>query len=247
MHFIKRSTQPLSAQEEKEQRAAMQELFTRIASQYDLVNWLISWGQVKRWRQIALELAAVPATGRLLDVGTGTGEFALAAHEHFSTARVVGVDITLAMLAQAKRKPAQQRVAWNAGDALHLPYPDNTFDAVISAFIMRNVPDVGQAFAEQTRVVRPGGKIICLEMSWPRQWFSSLAISGYFFVLAPLVGSLFSGETAAYQYLPHSVKAFMRPESVSALMAAQCLHALTCQQRMWGTVAIYSGKKVSSQ
>ena len=194
MRFVNKSDQPLSPQEKDEQRAAMQDLFTRIAGRYDLVNGFISWGQDKRWRRMALQLVDLPPAGRLLDVGTGTGEFAFEASRRFGAAQIVGVDITPAMLTLAAQKLAAQSLNWNVGDAIRLPYPDNSFDAVVSAFIMRNVPDVAQAFAEQRRVVRPGGKVICLEMSWPQNWFNSLAASGYFFVLAPLVGVYFRGK-----------------------------------------------------
>ncbi|MBN2007440.1 MAG: ubiquinone/menaquinone biosynthesis methyltransferase, partial [Anaerolineae bacterium] len=196
------------------QKRTIRTLFTRIAPSYDKINRLLSLGQDQNWRKHALARAHVPPGGKLLDIATGTGDVALLAAERLPDAQIVGADLTLAMLDVARekaRKQAAHRIRWVNSDGLALAFSDNTFDAVISVFMLRNVPDVAQAFAEQVRVIRPGGRVVCLEMTWPQRfpmrWFFWL----YFFGVAPLLGQLIAKNRAAYTYLPQSVRQFPAP------------------------------------
>jgi demethylmenaquinone methyltransferase/2-methoxy-6-polyprenyl-1,4-benzoquinol methylase len=161
-------------------------------------------------------------------------------------ARVVGVDLTPAMLDVAREKVRAQDGAapyWTLGDGLSLPFQDDAFDAVVSAFMMRNVPDVLRAFREQRRVVRPGGVVICLELTWPRWWPMSLMFQGYFFGWTPLIGRLLSGDREAYQYLPRSVKQFLTPEAMARQMERAGLCDVVWRTKMGATIAIYTGFK----
>lgn len=229
------------------QKTAIRELFTRIAARYDRVNRFISLGQDHRWRKEALALTALPPDGTLLDVATGTGDVALLARQLYPGRRIVGVDLTPAMAALARQKSAgaegDARPHWSVGDGLALPFPNNACDAVISAFMLRNVPDVTQAFAEQTRVVRHGGRVVSLEMTWPRRFPMSWLFKVYFFGWAPLVGRVLGGDREAYAYLPRSVRGFSRPETVAQRMRFVGLKDVSWRLRMWGTVAIYVGRK----
>ncbi len=229
----------------QQQKAAMRGMFSRIAARYDLINRLISLGQDQRLRGEALRATQLPPNGRLLDVATGTGDVALTARRRYPALRVIGVDLTWAMLRGAQLKAASLAAApaWSVGDGLALPFPDASFDAVISAFMMRNVPDVRRAFAEQARVVRPGGRVVCLEMSWPRRFPMSLLFDWYFNGWVPLVGRLISRDAGAYTYLPRSVKTFLRPEHVAQQMAAAGLQHVSWRKRMLGTAIIYVGEK----
>ncbi len=228
-----------------QQKAAMRGMFSRIASRYDVINRIISMGQDQRLRREALRRAQVPATGRLLDVASGTGDVALAARRRYPALRIIGVDLTWAMLrgAQAKATSATPPPAWSVGDGMALPFSEAVFDAAISAFMMRNVPDVRHAFAEQVRVVRPGGRVVCLEMSWPRWFPMSVLFDWYFNGWVPLVGRLISQDAGAYSYLPRSVKHFLRPEHVVQEMEAVGLHPVTWHKYMLGTAVIYVGEK----
>jgi len=224
----------------------MHVLFTRIAPSYDKINRLLSLGQDQNWRKDALAHAQVPPGGRVLDIATGTGDVALLATERLADAQIVGADLTLAMLDVARekaQKKAARRIRWVNSDGLALAFPSNTFDAVISVFMLRNVPDVAQAFAEQARVVRPGGRIVCLEMTWPQRFPMKWLFWGYFFGVAPLLGQLIAKNRAAYTYLPQSVKRFPAPATTAKVMEAAGLHDVSWELKMLGTVAVFVGVK----
>nr|HID14503.1 methyltransferase domain-containing protein [Anaerolineae bacterium] len=123
--------------------------FAHIAHRYDALNRLMSLGRDRRWRRIAADLAGLPAGGCALDVGVGTGDMALALLHRWPGIAVVGVDPAAEMMRIGQRKPGTERVRWTQGDGLHLPFPDGHFDAVVSAFLLRNVADVPGALAEQ--------------------------------------------------------------------------------------------------
>jgi demethylmenaquinone methyltransferase/2-methoxy-6-polyprenyl-1,4-benzoquinol methylase len=224
-----------------QQQVAIRQLFTSIARRYDLVNRLLSLGQDQRWRRQALAAAELPPGGSLLDVATGTGDVAWRAVRQEPARHVVGLDLTPAMLRYARTKGAPGAVSWTLGDGLALPFPESTFDAVISVFMLRNVPDVPGALAEQRRVVRPGGRVVCLEMTWPRRFPISWLFDLYFFGWAPLVGWLLTGDARAYRYLPRSVKRFMRPEALAEALERAGLRIRERQSLMLGTVTLLSG------
>ncbi len=229
----------------RQQKQHIRALFTRIARRYDRVNRVISLGQDQRWRREAVAFLDLPPDGTLLDVATGTGDVALIAHEYYPTARVIGVDLTPAMMLQAARKSESvaDQLQWALSDGLSLAFPDNTFDGVISAFMIRNVPDITQAFGEQRRVVSPGGRVVCLEMTWPARFPMSWLFPLYFFGWTALVGHILSGDREAYQYLPRSVRQFLAPEAIVATMRAVGWRDVTCTMRMSGAVATYTGIK----
>lgn len=225
------------------QKQTIRALFTRIAPNYDKINRLLSLGRDRQWRQRALALAQVPPGGKLLDVATGTGDVAVMATEQTAARLIVGADLTPAMLALARHKPRADAVSWALSDGLALAFPDNTFDAAISVFMMRNVPNVALAFREQARVVRPGGRVVCMEMTWPRRFPVSWLFNLYFFGLAPLLGQLVARDRDAYTYLPRSVKQFPSPEKTAKVMEASDLHDVSWEMQMLGTVAIFVGTK----
>lgn len=228
---------------DRHQKRSIRTLFTRIASRYDRINRLLSLGQDQRWRWAALSATRVPATGRLLDVATGTGDMAFLAQRRFPDLRVVGTDLTRAMLDRAREKDAARALPLIVSDGLALTFADNTFDAVTSAFMMRNVPDIERAFAEQRRVVRPGGRVVCLEMTWPRRFPMRWLFGLYFNTVPPLLGHLTLGEQEAYRYLPRSVKAFLDPAALADTMVRAGLRNVTWKTLMLGSVMIHVGIK----
>lgn len=223
------------------QKRNIRVLFTRIARHYDLVNRVIALGQDQRWRRAALACTDLPPEGKLLDVAAGTGDLAMLARRLPEAPWVVASDLTPAMLrlAQAKASPLPLAVS----DGLALSFPDNTFDAVTSGFMMRNVPSVLEAFGEQVRVVKPGGKVVCLEITWPRYFPMSRLFKIYFYGLPPLVGRLVAGEDEPYRYLPRSVKQFLAPPALAEVMVRAGLHDVSWRTMMLGTVAIHVGTK----
>jgi len=223
------------------QRRHIRGLFTRVARHYDLVNRVLAIGQDQRWRRAALDCAELPSGGKLLDVATGTGDLAILAQQLPGSPWVAASDLTPAMVRLAQVKASSLPLA--ISDGLALSFPDHTFDAVTSAFMMRNVPSVLDALCEQSRVAKPGGKVVCLEITWPRRFPMSWLFRIYFFGLAPVVGKLVTGEGEPYRYLPRSVKQFLEPSALAKVMAQAGLHDVVWRTMMLGTVAIHVGTK----
>jgi demethylmenaquinone methyltransferase/2-methoxy-6-polyprenyl-1,4-benzoquinol methylase len=217
--------------------------FADVARRYDALNHLMSLGQDRRWRRIAAETARLPDGGRVLDVGIGSGDMALALARRWPGRAVAGIDPTPEMMRVGRRKPDAERVRWMQGDGLRLPFPDAHFDAVTSAFLLRNVPDVAGALAEQRRVVRPGGRVVCLEMTWPRAPVFGPLFRFYFAILAPRITGVLSGQPAAYRYLPRSVQRFIAPEELRAAMERVGLRNVRYRMLMLGTVALHVGER----
>lgn len=225
----------------EEKRAYTRGLFARIAPRYELLNRVMSLGQVERWRWLAAEEAALSSGGWALDVATGEGGLARALVRRWPGVRVVGLDFTPPMLRLAQERSAGRPIYWTEGDALRLPFPDGFFDAVVNAFMLRNVTDVRAVLAEQTRVVRPGGRVVCLEMTWPRHPLFRPLFHLYFGGIAPIVGGLLTGYWDGYRYLPRSVQAFMPPEGLAATMEAVGLESVRYRFLMMGTVTLHVG------
>jgi len=226
--------------EPEEKRAYVQNMFSGIAGHYDFMNRLMTLGQDQRWRRQVVRLSQIPPRGGLLDVATGTGDIAYQAWQRRPQARVVGLDFAAGMLRVAQEKFAETPLTFVNGDALHLPFPDDSFDAATSAFMMRNVVDVRRAFAEQRRVVRPGGKVVCLETTRPTNPFFRAFFDLYFFYIVPALGGLFSVKSA-YNYLPNSTVKFPPAEQVRYIMVSVGLRDVFFRKLMFGTVAIHVG------
>jgi len=217
-------------------------MFARIAGRYDLMNRLMTAGRDQAWRRRVVDLAALPSGGCLLDLGSGTGAIAFEALRRRPDALVVGADFTLEMMRLGQRRAAPTP-AWVGADALRLPFPENTFDAVTSGFLMRNVVDVEAGFAEQRRVVKPGGRVVCLETSPPPDNALRPFIDFYLQRVIPVLGHLVTGQAEAYRYLPASTRAFLTPEALGAIMEGVGLREVRYERWMFGTVAILVGVK----
>jgi len=218
--------------------------FADVAPRYDALNHLMSLGRDRSWRQAAAEALAPPPGGRVLDVGVGTGDLALAVLRRWPGSAVVGADPAGEMMRVGRRKSGVERVRWTQGDGLRLPFPDGCFDGVASAFLLRNVADAPGVLAEQCRVVRPGGRVVCLEMTWPRTPGFRALFRFYFATLMPLVTGMLSGRPAAYRYLPRSVQRFMGPEELRATMERVGLQDVRYRMLALGTVALHVGERV---
>jgi demethylmenaquinone methyltransferase/2-methoxy-6-polyprenyl-1,4-benzoquinol methylase len=203
------------------------------------MNRLLSLGQDRHWRKLAADALALPPEGRALDVGIGTGDMAQAIVYRWPDAVVVGVDPTTPMMDVGRHKLETERIRWSQADGLFLPFPDEHFDSAVSAFVMRNVVDVPRALAEQRRVVRRGGRVICLEMSWPRTPIIRALFRFYFADLMPRIAGVLSGQPAAYRYLPRSVEGFLTPGKLAETMEKVGLRNLRCRRLTLGTVALH--------
>jgi demethylmenaquinone methyltransferase/2-methoxy-6-polyprenyl-1,4-benzoquinol methylase len=220
------------------------QMFARIAPTYDLMNRLMALGQDQQWRRLLLGYCQLPPHGLLLDVGTGTGDIAYAVQEHYPGVQPFGADFTYEMMAVGQTRPMTRPVPFTQADTLALPYPDHTFDAVVSGFLVRNVVDRMAAFREQARVTKPGGRVVCLEIAPPDNTILGPLFRLYFFQVVPLLGGLVSGDAQAYAYLPHSTVDFPSPRELQSLMELAGLHNVFYNELMMGAVAIHVGTKV---
>jgi demethylmenaquinone methyltransferase/2-methoxy-6-polyprenyl-1,4-benzoquinol methylase len=231
----------------KERGEYVQDMFTRIAHHYDLMNRLMTAGQDVHWREQVIRQAALVPTSRLLDLGAGTGDLAREALRQQPEARVVAADFTLEMMRVGQRQTPESEfngsLPWSAADALNLPFGENAFDAVVSGFLMRNVGDVQQALKEQYRALKPGGRIVILDTTKPRRNLLSPFIWLHMHLVIPLVGGLLSGFRDAYNYLPDSTEAFLTAKEMTVRMAAVGFKKINFEILMFGTIAIHWGEK----
>jgi demethylmenaquinone methyltransferase/2-methoxy-6-polyprenyl-1,4-benzoquinol methylase len=218
-------------------------MFDRIAPRYDLMNALISWFQEPRWRRRAIELAGLEAGMSAIDVATGTGKVAQGLADRVGPfGRVVGVDVSTAMIALARRANADRvELEFVIGDALDLPVADGTFDAATIAFGMRNLGDYERGFGEMRRAVRPGGRVVCLEASRPRSLLGRLAWL-WFERAVPILGRL-AGARDAYGYLVASVRSYPPPERIAEVMTAAGLVDVRWSPLTFGMVTIHTGRR----
>jgi demethylmenaquinone methyltransferase/2-methoxy-6-polyprenyl-1,4-benzoquinol methylase len=219
--------------------ARVREMFDRISPRYDVMNRIMSFGLDGHWRAVAVRRARLAAGDQALDVCCGTGDLALALRRRVGPAgRVVGADFAEEMLAVARRKSGA--VEWVAADALALPFADGAFAAATVAFGVRNLADHRAGFAELRRVVRPGGRVVCLELTDPpapiapfaRLWSDRMV---------PLLGRLVAGDAEAYRYLPASIHRFPRPAELAAVIRAAGLVDVGYQRLFPGVVALHVG------
>lgn len=221
-------------------------MFDRIAGRYDLLNRIISGGQDMKWRRFVVEAAELPPDGRLLDIATGTGDIAFEALKLAPGAWAVGADFALGMMRVGQRRaPYGARVAWTGADALALPYADESFDAVASGYLMRNVVDIPRALAEQWRVLKPGGRIVILDTSPPPNSILKPLILLHLKIGVPLLGRIIGGRAAAdaYRYLPESTQAFKTAEELNALVEAAGFGDAQFKRFMFGAMAAHWGLK----
>lgn len=229
-----------------EKPAYVNRMFARIAPTYDLMNRLMTFGQDQGWRRAMLAYCNLPLRGTLLDVGTGTGDIAYTALQHNPTLHAVGTDFTYEMMATGVGKVPGLILPFAQADAYTLPFPDNTFDAVVSGFLVRNVVDRVAAFREMARVTKPGGRVVCLETTPPSNSVLGPLFRIYFFQIVPFVGSIVARDRQAYAYLPHSTAAFPPPAELARLMEQAGLQHVFYVERMLRSVAIHVGVKLTS-
>ena len=233
----------MSTLQGKERSTYVQGMFDRIAGRYNLMNRLMTFGQDMRWRRFVIRQARLKRGHKLLDLATGTGDIAFEALRQTPGVIAVGGDFSLGMMRVGMRQPLGDEVQWSGTDALNLPFPDNTFDAIAAGYLMRNVPDIPRAFAEQYRALKPGGRVVILDTTPPPDNLLRPFIMIHLRYVIPLLGRLISGNPDAYQYLPESTQAFKTPDELAALMRDAGFVNVGYQRFMFGTMAVHWGEK----
>lgn len=236
---------PYKTRSEKE--AYVRDLFATIAPRYDLLNGVLSLNRHKKWRREAVRDSRITVGQEALDVCTGTGDLAFElAKRAGKTGRVAGIDFAPPMVEIAKSKADKKglsKVSFMVADACSLPFADNSFDCATIAFGLRNVADVNAALSEMRRVVRPGGRVVCLEINRVTSPVFSVLWRLYFYGLSPHLARLFKGNRDAYNYLPDSVKSWYSREELAAEFEKAGLAHVLWRDMTLGTVCLHTGIK----
>jgi len=229
---------------ESEKASLVRGVFDSVAPKYDLMNDIMSVGVHRLWKSSLLTWLSPRPGQKLLDVGGGTGDIAFGFRER-GGGPVVVCDINKEMLAVGRDRAANRAIVedvdWVCGDAQNLPFPDASFDAFTIAFCLRNVTRIDEALAEARRVLKPGGRFICLE-------FSHVVVPGlrqiydqYSFKLLPLMGKLVAGDAEAYQYLVESIRRMPKQEELARRMEAVGFSRVQVRNLSGGIAALHSG------
>ena len=237
--------------DEREKSGLVRQVFDSVASKYDLMNDVMSAGVHRLWKAAMIDLVAPRAGQRCLDVAGGTGDIAFRILDRMgkhADRPVTVCDINAEMLAVGRDRAIDRgvlnEVVWNCGDAEALPFPDASFDVYTIAFGLRNVTHIERALAEARRVLKPGGKYVCLE-------FSHMVIPGlgkiydaYSFSVLPVLGQLIAGDRAAYQYLAESIRKFPAQEKLCVLMREAGMGQVSHRNLSGGIAALHSGWRI---
>lgn len=205
----------------------------------------MTFGQDVHWRRDAVRKLGATDDAHILDLGAGTAEITLEVLRQYPTSRVAAMDITQEMIKIGSRKtePFSLQTQWTLASGLSIPFPKETFDAVISAFLLRNVPDPAQCLAEQYRVLKHNGKIVVLETTPPSRSLLSPLIQFHTRVLIPFLGKIIAGNETAYRYLQTSMDEFTSAEEFAAALAEAKFDRIHYERFMFGTIAIHTGIK----
>lgn len=224
----------------------VEEMFSGIVPRYDLMNHVMTFGMDFKWRKMLAKQAAHLAdrdSQKVIDVATGTGDVAFEIRKA-GVPEVVGLDLTPEMIDAAQKKAKKtDGVTFIVGDGMRMPFEDGTFDAATISFGLRNMPDYAGAVAEMARVVKPGGKVICLEMTPFRRPFLKPLFTLYFTQIVPIIGWILSRDYKAYKYLPDSVKNFPTADDLADMYKAAGLEDVKYQLLGMGSVAMHVGTK----
>lgn len=228
----------------REKAAYVRAMFDEIAPRYDLLNNALSVGIHHTWRAFATRCAGLEQGNSVLDVCTGTGPWLPQLRRAVGPeGRVVGIDFSLAMLQNGGAEFAKQDAPCLQGDATELPFHDNCFDAATVAFGIRNVARIDRGFAEMARVVRPGGRVVCLEFAEPHPGTFRALYEFYSRFIMPSVGGIVSGRRDAYAYLPASVRRFKSRSELAQLMRDAGLCEVRWVDLTFGLVCVHVGMK----
>lgn len=225
----------------------VERMFDSIAHSYDLLNHTLSFGIDKHWRRAAINALRPHAPLRILDVATGTGDFALLAARELHPQELLGVDLSEGMMQVAAKKVEaaglQQVVRFQKEDCLQLSLADHTFDAVTVAYGIRNFEDLDRGLREMHRVLRPGGRLVIIELTAPAHFPMKQLFWLYSHVYMPTVGKLISRDSKAYAYLPATMEAFPQGEEMQAILQKAGFKEVKFKRFTFGLSTMYTACK----
>lgn len=238
------SVTPYNSGESKKEQVA--KMFDNISHRYDFLNSLLSLGIHKGWRKKCVGILAKRNPETILDVATGTADFAIECAK-LKPLKITGVDISEGMMKVGREKISkaglENIITLESGNAETLSYGDNSFDAIVVGFGVRNFQDLEKGLKNLNRILKPGGKIVILEFSYPTNFLIKAGYSFYFSYITPLIGKIFSKDPRAYTYLMESVKAFPNNENFVSVLNSCGFTQTSFKSLSFGVAAIYEGSK----
>ena len=243
--YLQETIKPYNQDATKTQQ--VEAMFDNIASTYDTLNHRLSWNIDRYWRKKAIKRLAAHAPKKILDIATGTGDFAIQACQQLPEVQITAVDISEGMMQvgrqKVKKKGLQQHIQFEREDCTALSYPDNTFDAITTAFGIRNFASLDKGLEEMCRVLRPGGQLCILELTQPMSFPMRQLFHIYSHTVLPLYGRLISKDTEAYSYLTKTIEAFPQGESMMDILRHAGFREAEFQRLTLGICTLYFATK----
>jgi demethylmenaquinone methyltransferase/2-methoxy-6-polyprenyl-1,4-benzoquinol methylase len=243
--YLQETIKPYNQDATKTQQ--VEAMFDNIASTYDTLNHRLSWNIDRYWRKKAIKRLAAHAPKKILDIATGTGDFAIQACQQLPEVQITAVDISEGMMQvgrqKVKEKGLQQHIQFEREDCTALSYPDNTFDAITTAFGIRNFASLDKGLEEMCRVLRPGGQLCILELTQPMSFPMRQLFHIYSHTVLPLYGRLISKDTEAYSYLTKTIEAFPQGERMMDILRQAGFRETAFQRLTLGICTLYFATK----
>jgi len=221
----------------------VQAMFGRIAPRYDLMNRLMTFGQDLRWRRFLVKRLALSSNATVLDMASGTGDIAFEIRNQYPQAEIIAADFALPMMQVGKRRPTGEKVFWLGADGMKMPFSDDKFDAIVSGYLFRNVPNIETTLSEQFRSLKAGGMMATLDSSPPKDNILKPFITMHLKYIIPMLGQIITPDPDAYAYLPASTMRYKTPQEFVALMEQAGFINVGYQEFMFGTMAVHWGQK----
>ena len=245
MKYDQESIKPYNQEGKKTEQ--VEQMFDNIAPAYDKLNHILSFNIDKIWRNKAIKWLKQFHPKSIMDVATGTGDFALLAYKKIKPDQLTGVDISEGMMnvgrQKVKKAGLEEHIKFEKEDCLCLSYPDNTFDAITVAFGIRNFESLDQGLAEMRRVLKPGGHLVILELTTPDKAPMKQLFKFYSQTIIPTIGKIISSDNSAYKYLPSTIKAFPQGEIMQEIMKKAGLSEVRFKRLTFGICTLYTASK----